>query len=284
LSDGQRWSVFRPGAKEERISVLQLEADLQAAIDAEDLRLYFQPIVSVVEGNVVGFESLLRWQHPTESWIGPDRFIPLAENMGQMARISSWVLRQGVAHSKQFAHLRQDPLYVTVNLTPRDLNREVCNQLFALLESSGLPPECIRVEVTETAVVRDFRIAARLIAELNERGVRVLLDDFGTGYSSLSYLRDLPFHAVKIDRSFIQRMTTEARDFGLVRSIVGLVHYLGMECIAEGIETQEQLDLVAMTDCNYWQGYFFSPPVPASQVEPLVRGKQAKPNSGMAAA
>jgi EAL domain-containing protein (putative c-di-GMP-specific phosphodiesterase class I) len=283
IVEGQRSALFRPGAKEERISLLQLEADLQAAIDGNELRLFFQPIVSVNEGHVVGFESLIRWQHPTESWIGPDRFIPLAESMGQMARISDWVLRQGVAHSKQFAQLRAEPLYITVNLTPRDLNRELCSRLFALLDSVRLPPQCIRIEITETAVVRDFRIAARLIAELNERGVRVLLDDFGTGYSSLSYLRDLPFHAVKIDRSFIHKMTTEARDFGLVKSIVGLVHYLGMECIAEGVETQEQLDLIGMMDCNYWQGFLFSRPLPASQIEPLLHDTRRKPGVALVA-
>lgn len=282
IVESQRSALFRQEAKEERISVLELEADLQAAIDSSELRLHFQPIVSVAEGSIVGFESLLRWQHPTESWIGPDRFIPLAESMGQMARISDWVLHQGIAHARQFARHRAEPIYLTVNLTPRDLNREICNRLFSLLDSAGLPPQCIRIEITETAVVRDFRFAARLIAELNERGVRVLLDDFGTAYSSLSYLRDLPFHAVKIDKSFIQRMATEARDFGLVKSIVGLVHYLGMECVAEGIETQEQLDLIAMMDCNYWQGFLFSPPVPASRVEALLRDGGKKPSAALA--
>jgi EAL domain-containing protein (putative c-di-GMP-specific phosphodiesterase class I) len=283
IVEGQRCALFRPGAKEERISLLQLEADLQSAIDGDELRLFFQPIVSVDEGHIVGFESLLRWQHPTESWLGPDRFIPLAESMGQMARISDWVLHQGIAHSKQFAQLRAEPIYVTVNLTPRDLNREVCSRLFELLDAVRLPPECIRIEITETAVVRDFRIAARLIAELNERGVRVLLDDFGTGYSSLSYLRDLPFHAVKIDKSFIHKMTTDARDFGLVKSIVGLVHYLGMECVAEGVETQEQLDLIGMMNCNYWQGYHFARPLPASEIEPLLYNTRRKPGVALAA-
>ncbi len=271
VTEGQRSAAFRPEAKEARIGLLQLEADLRSALDSNELRLFFQPIVSVSDGHIVGFESLLRWQHPTESWVGPDRFIPLAESMGQMARISDWVLHQGIAHARQFAQVRQEPLYVTVNLTPRDLNREMCRRLFELLDAVQLPPQYLRIEVTETAVVRDFRIAARLIAELNERGVRVLLDDFGTGYSSLSYLRDLPFHAVKIDRSFIHKMTTQARDFGIVKSIVGLVHYLGMECVAEGVETQEQLDLIAMMNCNYWQGFHFSRPLPAAEVEPLIR-------------
>jgi predicted signal transduction protein with EAL and GGDEF domain len=283
IAESQRFALFQPAAKEERITLLQLEADLLAALNGNELRLFFQPIVSVVEGHIVGFESLLRWDHPTESWIGPDRFIPLAESMGQMARISDWVLREGIAHSKQFSKLRADPLYINVNLTPRDLHRDLCGRLFELLDAVGLPPQCIRIEVTETAVVRDFRIAARLIAELNERGVRVVLDDFGTGYSSLGYLRDLPFHAVKIDKSFIHRMTTEARDFGLVKSIVGLVHYLGMECVAEGVETQEQLDLIAMVEFNCWQGHHFSRPLPASQVEPLIRGARKKPGVALAA-
>src|SRR5262249_47619573 len=155
---------------------------------------------------------------------------------------------------------------------------EFCNRLFDELSAAGLPPDRIRVEITESAVVDDFRVAARLISDLNERGIRVLLDDFGTGYSSLSYLRDLPFHAVKIDKSFVRRMTSEARDFGLVRSIVSLVHYLGMECVAEGVETQEQLDLIEIANCNYWQGYLFSAPVAAERVPDLV-GRSRAPSA-----
>jgi EAL domain-containing protein (putative c-di-GMP-specific phosphodiesterase class I)/GGDEF domain-containing protein len=277
---GERWSTFDPETKEARISLLQLEADLQRAIDRSELRLHFQPIVSIADGRVVGLESLLRWRHPTAQWVGPERFIPLAESMGQMPRISEWVLRQAVAHAAQWQRLRAEPIYITVNLTPRDLNREMCNYLFELLRASSLAPETIRIEVTETAVVRDFRVAARLLGELNERGLRVVLDDFGTGYSSLSYLRDLPFHAVKIDKSFIQKISTEAKDFGLVRSIVGLVHYLGMECVAEGIETQEQLDLVGMMNCDYGQGFLFSRPLPPGEVEELVRAGGVKQRVG----
>jgi diguanylate cyclase (GGDEF)-like protein len=270
LEDQKRWSVFRLEAKEKRIDMLQLEADLQKAIRNEEFQLHFQPILSVAEGSVVGFEVLLRWHHASDSWIGPDRFIPIAEEIGQMARLSEWVTRKTVAQGRHWLDSLKQPLYLTLNLTPRDLNREFCDRLFDEISAAGLPPERLRVEVTEGAVVQDFRVAAALISELSERGIRVLLDDFGTGYSSLSYLRDLPFSAVKIDKSFIRKMTSEARDFGLVRSIVSLVHYLGMECIAEGIETQEQLDLIEIANCNYWQGFLFSGPVPAERVPQLI--------------
>jgi EAL domain-containing protein (putative c-di-GMP-specific phosphodiesterase class I)/GGDEF domain-containing protein len=272
----ERWAVFREDVHATRVSLLRLEADLQNAIKNDELRLRFQPIVSAATGAAVGFEALLRWQHPTEQLIPPERFIPLAEGSGQMRQISEWVVRQGVAHSKQWLGLREEPIYVSVNLTPRDLSREFCTHLFERLAAASVPPEALCVEITETAVVRDFRLAARLINELNERGVRVLLDDFGTGYSSLSYLRELPFHAVKIDKSFIQRMGIDARDFGLVRSIVSLVHYLGMQCVAEGIETQEQLDLLSMVDCDYAQGFLFSKPVAASEVPALLAGGPRK--------
>jgi predicted signal transduction protein with EAL and GGDEF domain len=270
LEDQKRWSVFRLETKEKRIDMLQLEADLQKAIRGEEFQLHFQPILSVAEGSVVGFEVLLRWHHGSDSWIGPDRFIPLAEEIGQMSRLSDWVTRKTITQGRHWLDTLKQPLYLTLNLTPRDLSREFCDRLFDELAAAGLPPERLRVEVTESAVVKDFRAAARLISELHERGIRVLLDDFGTGYSSLSYLRDLPFSAVKIDKSFIRKMTTEARDFGLVRSIVSLVHYLGMECIAEGIETQEQLDLIEIANCNYWQGFLFSAAVPADRVADLM--------------
>jgi predicted signal transduction protein with EAL and GGDEF domain len=267
----QRWSVFRLETKERRLGMLQLEADLQSAIRREEFELHFQPILSVAEGNVVGFETLLRWHHPSDTWIGPDKFIPLAEEIGQMGRLSQWVAKKTIAQARYWLDKLERPIYLTLNLTPRDLKPEFCERLFSEISAAGLPPDRIRVEVTETAVVDDFRLAAQLISELNERGVRVLLDDFGTGYSSLSYLRDLPFHGVKIDKSFVRRMTSEARDFGLVRSIVSLVHYLGMECVAEGVETQEQLDLIEIANCNYWQGYLFSAPVVAERVPDLLR-------------
>jgi predicted signal transduction protein with EAL and GGDEF domain len=271
LEHQKRWSVFHLEAKEKRIDMLRLEADLQTAIRREEFQLHFQPILSVAEGSVVGFEVLLRWHHASGSWIGPDRFIPLAEEIGQMSRLSDWVTRKTISQGRHWLDSLQQPLYLTLNLTPRDLNREFCDRLFDELAGARLPPERLRVEVTESAVVKDFRVAARLISELNERGIRVLLDDFGTGYSSLSYLRDLPFSAVKIDKSFIRKMTSEARDFGLVRSIVSLVHYLGMECVAEGIETQEQLDLIEIANCNYWQGFLFSAAVPAERVPELIQ-------------
>jgi diguanylate cyclase (GGDEF)-like protein len=274
LEDEKRWSVFRLEAKEKRIDMLQLEADLQKAIRGEEFELHFQPILSVAEGTVVGFEALLRWHHASDSWVSPERFIPLAEEIGQMARLSEWVTRKTIAQSRQWLDSLKQPLYLTLNLTPRDLNREFCDRLFDQLSAAGVPAERLRVEVTESAVVKDFRVAARLISELSERGVRVLLDDFGTGYSSLSYLRDLPFSAVKIDKSFIRKMTSDARDFGLVRSIVSLVHYLGMECVAEGIETQEQLDLIEIANCNYWQGFLFSAPVPAERVPELIKSSR----------
>ena len=270
LEDQKRWSAFRLETKEKRIDMLRLEADVQTAIRQEEFQLHFQPILSVAEGSVVGFEVLLRWHHASGSWIGPERFIPLAEEIGQMGRLSEWVTRKTIAQGRHWLDALQQPIYLTLNLTPRDLSREFCDRLFDEISAAGLPPERLRVEVTESAVVKDFRVAARLISELNERGIRVLLDDFGTGYSSLSYLRDLPFSAVKIDKSFIRKMTSEARDFGLVRSIVSLVHYLGMECVAEGIETQEQLDLIEIANCNYWQGFLFSAAVPADRVPELI--------------
>jgi EAL domain-containing protein (putative c-di-GMP-specific phosphodiesterase class I) len=271
IAKGEPWIVAREEAQEERMSMLQLEADLHKAIDGNEFRLHFQPIVSVSEGSIAGFEALLRWQHSSGSMINPDRFIPLAESLGQMPRISEWVLREGVGRAKQWLDLTTRPLYLSMNLTPRDLNPEFCTAILHFIEAAHVPAECVRVEVTETAVVRDFQFAARLIGELSERGVRVLLDDFGTGYSSLSYLREMPFHGVKVDKSFVHRMVLEARDFGLVRSIVSLVHYLEMECVAEGIETQEQLDLITMIDCDYWQGNLFSKPVPSSSVEALLQ-------------
>lgn len=280
LARDEKCVAFREETQEKVTTQLQLEADLQKALENGEFRLHFQPIVSALEGNIVGFEALLRWLHASGSMIPPDQFIPIAESAGYMAGIRDWVFKTGIEQSRRLRTVLADPVYLTMNLTPRDLNPEFCSAILNLVDEAGLAPEGIGVEITETAVVRDFRLAAQLIEQLSERGVRVLLDDFGTGYSSLSYLRQLPLHGVKIDRSFVHRMAFDARDFGLVRSIVSLVHYLGMECVAEGIETQEQLELIAMIDCNYWQGNLFSEPVPASAAEALARRRAPLVSAG----
>jgi EAL domain-containing protein (putative c-di-GMP-specific phosphodiesterase class I) len=174
--------------------------------------------------------------------------------------------------------------WVAVNLSARQLaTRNLTPAVARVLADVGLPPGNLHLEVTESGLLDDIHHALDITKDLAELGVHISIDDFGTGYSSLSYLRDLPFHAVKIDRSFIHKMTTEARDFGLVKSIDGLVHYLGMECIAEGVETQQQLDLIGMMDCNYWQGFLFSRPLPASQIEPLLHDTRRKPGMTLVA-
>lgn len=271
IARGEKWVSFREERQEEVVSRLQLDADLQLAVSNGEFLLYFQPVVDVATRSIVGFEALLRWAHPSGSLILPDQFIPVAEGNGIMAQISEWVFRTGIKQIGAWRDLLRPGMYVSMNLTPRDLNPAFCAEVVGMVEEAGIAPEHVGVEITETAVVRDFKQAAVLIRELSDRGIRVLLDDFGTGYSSMSYLRDLPFNCVKIDKSFIHRMAIESRDFGLVRSIVGLVQYLEMECIAEGVESREQLDLIAMIDCNYWQGNLFSRPAPPNEIEELLR-------------
>jgi predicted signal transduction protein with EAL and GGDEF domain len=275
IAKGEKWVAFREERHEELIGLLQLEADLKRALENNELHLHFQPVVNVAESGIVGLEALLRWHHPSGAVIMPDEFIPIAAGSGEMPAISEWVFRTGIEQVKAWRGVFKSPLYLSMNLTPRDLNPEFCAGIMRKIHAAGIAAEQIGVEITETAVVRDFKVAAKLISELSERGIRVLLDDFGTGYSSMSYLRELPFDCVKIDKSFVHRMAFESRDFGLVRSIVSLVQYLQMECVAEGIETQEQLDLIAMIDCNYWQGNFFSEPVPAHEVEKLLERRVA---------
>jgi predicted signal transduction protein with EAL and GGDEF domain len=270
IANGEKWVAFRVERHEEVIGLMQLEADLQGAVRNDEFRLYYQPVVSVMEHGIVGIEALIRWFHPSGTVILPERFIPIAESKGDMATISEWVFRTGIDQIKRWQSLFDTPFYISMNLTPRDLNADFCETIFRLIDAAGISPDQVGVEITETAVVRDFKHAAQLIGRLSEHGVRVLLDDFGTGYSSLSYLRELPFNYVKIDKSFVHRMAFDSRDFGMVRSIISLVQYLEMECVAEGIETQEQRDLIAMIDCDYWQGNLFSKAVPATEIEELL--------------
>ncbi len=262
---------------------LDLETDLRQALGRGELRVYYQPEIDIPTGLMVGMEALVRWQHPRRGLIGPDRFIPLAEETGLILEIGPWVLEQACRDTRRWQeqHLGTRPLVVSVNLSPREfVCQEMPDEVAQILQRTGLDAGSLRLEITETAMMHDLDLTSRTLETLKELGVWLAIDDFGTGYSSLNYLRRFPVDTIKIDRSFISGLESDAGAVSIVRAITALGHALGMDVTAEGIETAAQLALMEAVSCDRGQGYLFSRPVPAFELDELLRRDAATRSSG----
>ncbi|CAN7292821.1 EAL domain-containing protein [Aquipseudomonas alcaligenes] len=253
----------------------ELEKDLREALNRNELHLVYQPQVDYRDHRVVGVEALLRWQHPQHGFVPPDLFIPLAEQNGMIIPIGEWVLDQACRqlrewHDQGFSELRMAINLSTVQLHHAELPRVVNN----LLQVYRLPPRSLEVEVTETGLMEDISTAAQHLLSLRRSGALIAIDDFGTGYSSLSYLKSLPLDKIKIDKSFVQDVLEDEDDATIVRAIIQLARSLGMQVIAEGVETQEQEAYIISQGCNEGQGYLYSKPLPARELTGYL--KQAR--------
>ncbi len=242
-----------------------LGRDLREAIGTEQLALAFQPIASIRSGAVAGAEALLRWTHPQRGAIGPNEFIPVAESCGLILPLGRWVLHEACRVAVAWP-VEHDPLVIHVNVSPVQLRDEgLVDDVRQALAESGLPPTRLCLELTESGVFDDLDVAAKRILDLNEVGVRVVLDDFGTGHSSLQWLQRLPVSALKIDRSFVSGVDTRPVDLAIVQATLGLATLLGLDTVAEGVETAEQLAVMREQGCTSIQGYLLLRPVPADQ-------------------
>ena len=263
-----RHCVFDSATAKESVSRLQLEVDLIRAFEENQFILEYEPIVTPVNNAVAGFEALIRWNHPTEGRIPPGKFVPIAVQAGMSHRLNKWVMREAARQASVWYRSGYRSLFVNFNLSAEAfLKTNLEAEIGELLAEFELPGYCLSVELTESTLIQDLRGAARTLQRLHELGIRAWLDDFGTGYSSLSYLRQLPLKGVKIDRSFIERTVIDSRDFGFVKSLIDLISYLGMQSIAEGIETKEQYELLSMTTCDLYQGYHFARSMSAEAAE-----------------
>jgi diguanylate cyclase (GGDEF)-like protein len=246
---------------------LMLEQGLHEALNAGQFELYYQPLVSLRHRRVVALEALIRWRHPVRGLVAPDRFIPLAEQLGLIGPIGEWVLRTACAT----AVLWPASVLVAVNLSPAQFAQPgLLAMIEAALADSGLPAERLELEITENVLLAESPATLALLHALRARGVRIAMDDFGTGYSSLSYLRSFPFDKLKIDRSFISGLGESEESGAIVRAIAALGQSLGITTTAEGVETQAQLECVLAEGCTEVQGFFFSPPCPASDIPRLL--------------
>jgi diguanylate cyclase (GGDEF)-like protein/PAS domain S-box-containing protein len=266
-----RWVVFQPAMRASAVERLRLGTDLADAVDHHQLRLMYQPVVELESNRIVGFEALLRWQHPELGLIMPDRFIPIAEETGVIVPIGAWVLQQACLTAANWRRRHPGNLTMAVNLSAKQLAApELYNQVCEALHTASLDPAALVLEMTETALVQDPTAAAAKLHELRSLGVRLAIDDFGTGYSSLSYLRQFPVDILKIDRSFINTITDRDNVPAIVRGLLDLGRTLQLETIAEGIESDEQRDQLVRQHCELGQGFLFARPLPADEAELLL--------------
>ncbi|MDO9187448.1 MAG: EAL domain-containing protein [Bacteroidia bacterium] len=250
---------------------MQLEIEIRRAIKNEEWMLFYQPKVDIASGKIKGVEALIRWNHPEQGILSPYHFIEFAEKRGFIEEIGSWVLKTACAQAKEWLSLGIEDVKVAINLAPDQLRHKyLAKQILAMLDEFELPPRHIELEVTETSLMYDLNAALDILNRLHCRGIAITIDDFGTGYSSLSYLKNLPVDTLKIDRSFIIDIVTDDYDKNIVKTVISMAHGMDLLVVAEGVETQEQYDLLQTMSCDVIQGYLFSKPLPASEVTKLL--------------
>ena len=270
-------AVFTQRMRREAIERLALESDLRNAIHRDEFELFYQPKIILATGQIKGFEALLRWHQPKRGMVSPADFIPLAEETGLIKEIGRWVAARAI---RQLALWRSSGVVdsrttMAVNISSREFNEPDLLDFFkGQLEKTDLPPECLVLEVTESVLVEDSPAALALLQSIVAAGIGLDLDDFGTGYSSLSYLHRFPFRCVKIDQAFVRLMSTEPQSISLVSAIVALAGALRMGVIAEGVETEEQATHLRRMGCGFAQGYLFSRPLPASEIEVIMAAER----------
>jgi EAL domain-containing protein (putative c-di-GMP-specific phosphodiesterase class I)/ActR/RegA family two-component response regulator len=254
----------------------ELERLLKEAIDAGQFTMYYQPKVDLRTGQIAGAEALIRWHHPAMGTVSPDRFIPLAEETGLIVQIGEWAIRAVCAQQAQWLREGQRVVPVAVNLSALQFREtNVLNIISGALEDYGLDPRWLDVELTESLVMHDPEAAQQTMRQFGQLGLRISLDDFGTGYSSLAYLKRFPFHYVKIDRAFVTEISNNPDDAAIATAIIAMAHSLRLNVIAEGAETEAQMQFLRSRQCDYLQGYYFSRPVQAEEFNRMVQeGKQ----------
>jgi diguanylate cyclase (GGDEF)-like protein/PAS domain S-box-containing protein len=273
-----RYEIFDADMRASVMARLQLETDLRGALEREEFRNFYQPIVVLETGRIVGFEALLRWQHPTRGLVGPEEFILVAEETGLIRELGWWNLREAcrqMSHWRASSSVHRD-LVISVNLSAKQfLQRNLVEDIKDLLLELRLPPEALKLEITESTVMGDPTAAVEMLQQIKALGIRLAIDDFGTGYSSLSYLHRFPLDTLKIDRSFIRDMGDDGDGMEIARTILPMANNLRLDVVAEGVETIEQVALLKKLQCKYAQGYYFSRPLSAEGTTALLAGEPA---------
>ncbi|MFN7929558.1 MAG: bifunctional diguanylate cyclase/phosphodiesterase [Blastocatellia bacterium] len=285
-SDGKACHAFFDQSLHDRaVEEMELETDLRHAIEQQQLHIHYQPIIWLESARISGCEALVRWQHPTRGMIPPVEFIPLAEETGLIVALDLYVLREACRQTVQWHRQfpSDPPITISANLSARHFRHpDLVEQIATILTQTEIDPRAVRLEITESLVIGEPIQAADVLHKLKALGVKLSLDDFGTGYSSLSYLHRFPFDILKIDRSFVGRMEEDANSSQIVETIILLAHKMRMAVVAEGIETAAQQQQLWTLGCRYGQGYHFSKPLPAAQLEALLaKSSDSSPDTAL---
>jgi diguanylate cyclase (GGDEF)-like protein/PAS domain S-box-containing protein len=268
-----RYEMFDELMRGRATARLGVENDLRRALSRDELRLDYQPLVSLSDWGIVGVEALVRWRHPRKGLIWPDDFVPVAEETGMIAPIGRWVLERACVEASRWQALRPDgaPVGVSVNLSALQLaDPQLVDLVADTLESSKLEPSCLSLEITESVMLADADLLTDVLASLRSMGVQIVLDDFGTGYSSLTHLTKVPLDAIKVDRSFVDGLGSEPRVTAITEAIIAMAHALKLDVVAEGVETQRQANELRDLGCQLAQGFHFSQPVPARAISEML--------------
>ncbi|HSK71288.1 MAG TPA: GGDEF domain-containing phosphodiesterase, partial [Pyrinomonadaceae bacterium] len=281
-----RHEVFDLGMHTRAVEALKLENELRRAIENGEVTPYFQPIVSLSSGAITGFEALARWEHPERGPISPVDFIPLAEETGLIVPLGMTILKDACSQLRRWQKMfdTEEPLTMSINLSAKQFaQKNLVEEIRRIIRDAKIEPGCIRLEITESVVMGNAQAANETFKQLKSIGVQLSIDDFGTGYSSLSYLQRFPFDIMKIDRSFVCRMSTDHDSRSIVEMIITLANKLGKSVVAEGVETEEHKQMLSEVSCTYGQGYLFSKPLDSVDAEEFLQSSLTSPNNCAAA-
>lgn len=272
LGKGQ-YHVFNPTMHAAAMQALELENDLRKAIQQEEFVLHYQPIISLITGKISGFEALVRWQHPSKGFIPPTLFIPLAEETGLINSIGKLVLSKACYQIQQWYQekVTDESIFMSVNISAKQFAQlDIVEQIDQILAETQINPQCLKLEITESAFINNAQSAKAILQELRQRQIQLSIDDFGTGYSSLSYLHNFPVDTLKVDRSFVSNLDGTIESLGLIPAIKKIAETMKMSVVAEGIETEKQLIQLRELNCEFGQGYFFAKPLPGKEANELL--------------
>ncbi|MCT2534441.1 EAL domain-containing protein [Aquibacillus koreensis] len=265
---------YSPNMNKKYNSLILLEGEIRAALHKNEFMLHYQPKVNVVTGEIIGMEALVRWFHKERGYIPPNDFIPLTEETGLIIQLGEWVIRQACKQHVEWMDKGMDPFSIAVNVSAIELQRnDFAEKVFRIIEETGMDPSHLVIEITENSVMQNTEDCINTMNKLRERGISLSIDDFGTGYSSFGYLRKFPINYLKIDQSFIKNALTDASNAEIVKAMIQIAHTFGLKVVAEGVEDPEILSFIGTQQCDYYQGYFFSEPLPPLEIEKLMTVK-----------
>jgi EAL domain-containing protein (putative c-di-GMP-specific phosphodiesterase class I) len=274
-----RFTIFDVKMRSQAFSRLEMEQELRAALENREFQLYYQPIISLKSNRAVGVEALIRWNHPTRGLLLPGEFLPIAEESGLILPIGEWVLHEACAQLRRWQNTYPwlQNISINVNISNRQFSQpNFVEDVIQAIRVNGLKAESLRLEITENVLISNYGAANQVFTKLRDLGIHLQIDDFGSGYSALGYLQHFPISTIKIDKSFIDNMGKGRKGIALIRAIVSMTRELGMETIAEGIETSEQLNELKSLFCDFGQGFFLSKPLDKESAEKILAKLQKK--------